>query len=287
MPELPEVETVRSDLGAVAVNRRIESASTSGKALRRPYPDRLGPRLQGRTVSSTRRWGKHLLIDLEAETDHGVPDPLATGEVVVIHLGMSGQLWWQDPAEPYLAHTHLVISFGDAELRLVDPRTFGWVGLGPRAALASALEVFGRLGPDALSRELTGQVFAQMLARTNARLKLVLMDQAFVAGIGNIYADEILHAAGLRWDRRGASLARSEVEALYSAMREVLRDACDARGSTLADAQYRDLFGRPGSYQAHHRVHARQGLPCPRCGAGIVRERIGGRSTYFCPSCQH
>jgi formamidopyrimidine-DNA glycosylase len=112
------------------------------------------------------------------------------------------------------------------------------------------------------------------------------MDQKFMAGIGNIYSDEILWGAGLRWDRMSDSLSAQEVRRLYRSMVEVLQDAVKYRGSSLADGQYVDLFGKPGEYQHHHKVYAREGETCRRCRQVIVRERVGGRSTFSCPACQ-
>jgi formamidopyrimidine-DNA glycosylase len=118
------------------------------------------------------------------------------------------------------------------------------------------------------------------------KLKALLMDQKFVAGIGNIYSDEILFGAGLRYDRMSDSLSAEEIRRLYRAMVETLQDAVKYRGSSLADEQYVDLFGKPGEYQLHHKVYAREGEACRRCRKSLVRQRIGGRSTFFCEACQ-
>ncbi len=128
--------------------------------------------------------------------------------------------------------------------------------------------------------------FGELVAGHRTRLKALLTEQTFVAGIGNIYADEILFAAGLRPDRDTESLVAQEVRRLYRAMVETLQDAIRARGSSLADEQYRDLFGRTGEYQLAHNVYAREGKACPRCRSTIARLRSGGRSTFFCPRCQ-
>ncbi len=125
-----------------------------------------------------------------------------------------------------------------------------------------------------------------MLAARHAKLKPLLMDQKFIAGIGNIYSDEILWGAGLRWDRMSDALTSEEVRRLYRSMMETLQDAVKHRGSSLADEQYVDLFGRPGEYQQFHNVYAREGLMCPRCRHEIVREKVSGRSTFSCSACQ-
>ena len=128
--------------------------------------------------------------------------------------------------------------------------------------------------------------FGAMLYQHNAKLKNLLMDQTFLAGIGNIYSDEILWEAGLRYDRASNSLSAQEVRRLYRAMIEVLQDALKYRGSSLADEQYVDIYGEPGEYQLHHKVYAREGEMCQRCRATIVREKTNGRSTFYCAACQ-
>jgi formamidopyrimidine-DNA glycosylase len=128
--------------------------------------------------------------------------------------------------------------------------------------------------------------FGQLIATRSTKLKTALMDQTFLAGIGNIYSDEILFEAGLRWDRMTDSLSPEEVRRLYRAMMEILQDAVKYRGSSLADQQYVDVFGQPGGYQLHHNVYAREGEACRRCRRPVVRQRVGGRSTFFCDTCQ-
>ena len=128
--------------------------------------------------------------------------------------------------------------------------------------------------------------FGELVAQRHAKLKTALMDQKFLAGIGNIYSDEILFNAGLRWDRMSDSLSPEEVRRLYRALIETLQDAVKYRGSSLADEQYVDLFGAKGEYQNHHKVYAREGEACKRCRHVIVREKTGGRSTFFCSACQ-
>ena len=128
--------------------------------------------------------------------------------------------------------------------------------------------------------------FGSLLAQRHAKLKPLLMDQRFLAGLGNIYSDEILWGAGLRWERMSDTLTAQEVRRLYRSMMETLQEAVKHRGSSLADEQYVDLFGKPGEFQHHHNVYAREGEACPRCRHVIVRERVSGRSTFFCAACQ-
>jgi formamidopyrimidine-DNA glycosylase len=142
------------------------------------------------------------------------------------------------------------------------------------------------LGFDPLETAVSWEEFGARISRRQVKLKGLLMDQKFLAGIGNIYSDEILFGAGLRWDRMSDSLSSQEIRRLYRAMVETLQDAVKYRGSSLADEQYVDLFGKPGEYQLHHNVYAREGMACKRCRHMVVRQRYGGRSTFFCEACQ-
>jgi formamidopyrimidine-DNA glycosylase len=169
----------------------------------------------------------------------------------------------------------------------VDPRTFGelFVSAAPVEG-QPALPELAHLGFDPLEDVMSWEKFWVLLASHKAGLKALLMDQEFVAGIGNMYADEILFAAGLRYDRLSNSLSSQEVRRLYRSMVETLSEAVKRRGSSLADEQYRDLFGEVGDYQGQHQAYDREGQACRRCRATIVRVKSGGRSTYFCDHCQ-
>ena len=244
---------------------------TGARTVRRQPPEVLIDRLGGARLGPAGRMGKFLLVPLD-----GGPDTL------VIHLRMSGQLLLTTPEWPLAKHTHAVVGLSDGrELRFVDPRTFGelFVAPSPVAALA-------HLGPDPLSPGWSAAVLGRGLAGRTARLKLLLMDQRFVAGIGNIYSDEALFEARLRFDRPAGSLTGEEVARLHWAVRKTLGDAVVHRGSSLRDAQYVDLFGAPGDYQTRHRVYGREGQPCPRCGGPVRRISLGGRSAFFCETCQ-
>ncbi len=170
-------------------------------------------------------------------------------------------------------HTHVVITFTQGgQLRFVDPRTFGEMFVTEADTVEKDVTELAHLGIDPLETALSWEYFGQMLAARHAKLKPLLMDQKFIAGIGNIYSDEILWGAGLRWDRMSDALTSEEVRRLYRSMMETLQEAVKHRGSSLADEQYVDLFGRPGEYQQFHNVYAREGLSCPRCRHTIVRE---------------
>jgi formamidopyrimidine-DNA glycosylase len=181
-----------------------------------------------------------------------------------------------------------VITFTQGgQLRFVDPKTFGelFVSAAP-AEGEPALPELAHLGFDPLEDIMSWEKFWVLLSSHESGLKSLLMDQEFVAGIGNMYADEILFAAGLRYDRQSNSLSSQEVRRLYRSMVETLAEAVKRRGSSMADEQYRDLFGEEGDYQDQHQAYDREGQACRRCRSTIVRVRSGGRSTFFCEHCQ-
>lgn len=278
MPELPEVETIRRDLEKEVVGRRVKSVEVKGKRSVRRHKTsaEFRSRLEGRKVNGVRRAGKFLLIDLEE------------GDVLVVHLGMSGQLLRAKSAkEPLERHTHVVVTLTvGGQLRFVDPRTFGELFVTKADELGAAVPELAHLGFDPLEDVMSWARFGLLLADRHSALKGLLMDQKFVAGIGNIYSDEILFAAGLRYDRLSDSLSAQEVRRLYRAMVETLGEAVKMRGSSLADEQYRDLYGEVGEYQGQHQVYDREGQPCRRCRNAVVKVKVNGRSAYLCEHCQ-
>ncbi|GMU78247.1 MAG: formamidopyrimidine-DNA glycosylase [Acidimicrobiia bacterium] len=285
MPELPEVEVVRRDLDPLLTGRTIARIDVNrDRSVRRePSAAAFAAAVTGRVVTSIGRVGKFLVVHLAPP-----------GEAVVVHLGMSGQWRVADPGTPRPAHTHVVWSLDDGrEVRFVDPRTFGQMFRSPVRPADGASGPLGvsrpealvHLGPDALT-ELTREAFAAATAGRRVVLKRRLMDQTALAGLGNIYSDEILFRAAVAGSRPAGSLDASEIEHLVVACERVLTEAIAARGSTLSDEQFVDGHGRPGRYQEQHAVHARAGLPCRRCATLVVRERYGARSGYRCPSCQ-
>jgi formamidopyrimidine-DNA glycosylase len=278
MPELPEVEVVRRDLEKEVVGKKVKSVDVDGMRSIRRYRQRklFTSALDGRKFTAVSRRGKYLILKMD------------DGNALVIHLGMSGQLLRTKSArEPVAKHTHVSITFTQGgQLRFVDPRTFGEMFVSPYDGLDQDVEELAHLGIDPLESAMSWDYFGELVAQRHAKLKPMLMDQKFLAGIGNIYSDEILHNAGLRWDRMSDSLSPEEVRRLYRALIETLQDAVKYRGSSLADEQYVDLFGNKGEYQLHHKVYAREGEPCKRCRHVVVREKTGGRSTFFCSACQ-
>lgn len=277
MPELPEVETIRRDLEKESVGRRIKSVEVFGdRAIRRHKSAKeLIDRLDGEKINSVTRKGKYLLISV------------GDIETLVIHLGMSGQLLKAAVKEPMAPHTHVVITFTQGgQLRFVDPRTFGEVFVVATDAIATEAPELLEMGFDPLEDIMSWDLFGARIIAKKAKLKTLLMDQKFIAGIGNLYSDEILWAAGLRFDRSTETLTTQEVRRLYRSIVEIIHDAVKHRGSSLADEQYRDLYGRTGNYQSEHKAYAHEGDACRRCRGVIVREKWSSRSTYFCPSCQ-
>lgn len=282
MPELPEVETVRRGIAAHVVGRTVSRVEVGReRTVRRMGREALIHGLSGTTIVSAQRRGKYLLC------------PLDSGEVLMIHLRMSGRVLIAESLAPRPPHTHVVAhlnAFGDAppiELWFVDPRTFGEVLVFDPAHAAEQVPELARLGPDPLVDEFTPEVLARQLHGKRGALKAALLDQSVVAGIGNIYADEILHRAGLRPRREPQRLSRRTIERLHGAIVEVLAAAVASGGSTLDDTQYVDVDGATGSYQHEHRVYGRAGDACLTCGrARISRTVVAGRTTCYCAVCQ-
>jgi formamidopyrimidine-DNA glycosylase len=278
MPELPEVEVVRRDLEREIVGKRVKGVEADGmRSIRRHHNRKqFANRLVGKRITGVERRGKYILVKLDG------------GEVLVIHLGMSGQLLrTKGTRDATTKHTHVVITFTQGgQLRFVDPRTFGEMFVTELDGVEKEVSELAHLGIDPLEEPMSWDSFGRLVASKHMKLKALLMDQKFVAGIGNIYSDEILFGAGLRYDRMSDSLSAEEIRRLYRAMVETLQDAVKYRGSSLADEQYVDLFGKPGEYQLHHKVYAREREACRLCRKPLVRQRIGGRSTFFCEACQ-
>lgn len=278
MPELPEVETIRRDLEKEVVGKRIKRVEVTGKrsVRRHASPAEFTSRLDGRKITGVDRKGKYLIIRLD------------DAEVLVIHLGMSGQLLRAKSArEPVERHTHVVFTFTQGgQLRYVDPRTFGELFVTTGDQVEREVPDLAHLGLDPIEDVISWSRFGELLRSRHTKLKTLLMDQRFLAGIGNLYADEILWGAGLRHDRSSETLSSQEVRRLARSMSETLQAAIKHRGSSLADEQYRDLFGEVGEFQAHHQVYGREGEACPRCRSPIVRIRTQGRSTFMCQRCQ-
>ncbi|RUN76467.1 bifunctional DNA-formamidopyrimidine glycosylase/DNA-(apurinic or apyrimidinic site) lyase [Sphingomonas sp. TF3] len=268
MPELPEVETTVRGLRPVLEGQRIALVQLRRPDLRHPFPADLGQRLTGATVTGLSRRAKYGLI----ETDRG--------DTMVFHLGMSGR-WRVDPSD-VLPHDHLILETATQRLALNDARRFGSVDLLATTALAD-FPAFKALGPEPLGPELTAAYLHAALAGRIASIKLLLLDQRIVAGLGNIYVCEALHLAGISPKRSGGELSRAKLERLVAAIRSVLLSAIEAGGSTLRD--YARPDGELGYFSKQFLVYGREGEPCA-CGGTVARYAEGGRSTFWCPKCQ-
>ena len=267
MPELPEVETTVRGLEKILLGRRITSVEARREDLRRAFPADLGQRLTGSKVNGLGRRGKYGLI----HTDRG--------DTLVFHLGMSGK-WRVDPNQPH-PHDHLLIETDKGRLlALNDPRRFGSVDLVPTKDV-QCWGPIGELGPEPTELDPAG-LHRQLRGRT-APIKSLLLDQRIVAGLGNIYACEALHRAGIDPRRAGGRISRDRLGLLVESIRAVIDEAVEAGGSTLRD--YARPDGELGYFSARFSVYDREGKPCP--GGGTVRRIVqGGRSTFYCPNCQ-
>ncbi|OHB24511.1 MAG: hypothetical protein A2542_03995 [Parcubacteria group bacterium RIFOXYD2_FULL_52_8] len=307
MPELPEVQTTVNGLNARVLGKTIASAWTDWPPLiREPSSTDFVKRLTGATVLRARRRGKNIFIDLDTE------------ETLHVHMKMTGHLlfgswvrtkestkhkaqnskefqpYWiavepgamrDDPGNRFI---RLMMTFTDStQLALCDMRRFAKVGLYPTQSLEERREI-GLLGPEPLDNAFTKETLGNILHNKTARpIKQFLMDQTKIAGIGNIYSDEMLFRAGIHPRRRPSSLNAKEVALLHTAMRDVLRAGLDFGGDS--DVDYRNIDGERGRFQSEHHAYRRTGKPCKKRGcAGIItREIIGGRSAHFCPGHQH
>jgi formamidopyrimidine-DNA glycosylase len=265
MPELPEVETTVRRLRQPLIGRTFTGTSVMWPPMVRPPGVELNDRLPGQRIQSIRRRAKYLVFELSG------------GDRLIIHLKMSGDLRVCEAADALDRHDRIVFELDDGnQLRFNDTRKFGRVYL-----LAEPGAVLGRLGPEPLSGWFGEADFLALFERRSGRIKPLLMDQTFIAGIGNIYADESLFEAGIHPLRAADTLSETEKRRLYHAIRQVLSLAIRHQGSTLRDATYRE-----GRYQDRFCVYGQHGRPCARCGSMIERVRVGQRYAHFCPACQ-
>ena len=293
MPELPEVETVRRGLEPILVGNAFASVEQRRPDLRFPLPQRFGERLTGRRIEALDRRAKYLLARLD------------DGEVLVMHLGMTGRFsidkangavaapgHFAHPKKPIPKHEHIVFHLGDGSaVRYSDVRRFGLMDLVPAAALDSHA-LFKGLGVEPLGEALNPSWLAAKLKGKATSIKAALLDQRLIAGLGNIYACEALHRARISPLKLAGTLAGKsgkptrKTEALVEGIKAVLESAIKAGGSSLRD--YRHIDGRLGRFQHRFKVYGREGKPCKRTGCGGIVCRVvqSGRSTFFCPTCQ-
>lgn len=268
MPELPEVETTVRGLKPVLKGARIERVTLRRGDLRRPFPQDLGQRLTGATVTGLGRRAKYGLI----ETDRG--------DTLVFHLGMSGR-WRIDPGE-LGKHDHFVIETGKHRLALNDARRFGSVDIVPSAELAE-WPAFAALGPEPLGPDFDAAHLVAAFKGRQAPVKALLLDQRIVAGLGNIYVCEALYLARIAPARAAGTISKARLANLVEAVRDVLTAAIRAGGSTLRD--YARPDGELGYFAKEWCVYGREGEPCA-CGGLVARRVDSGRSTFWCPRCQ-
>jgi len=273
MPELPEVETIVADLRPHLAGRTIISCDLLFPTIvRHPEPEVFIDAVAGMGIAALRRRGKYILIDLENDL------------VLVVHLGMTGQLRLVKPDAPLLSHTHAVFALDNGlQLRYRDPRRFGRLLLGTEVSLLAAKKM-PRLGPEPIDPAFAAEELYRRLRKRRTAIKAFLLDQASVAGVGNIYADESLHRARLRPDRLAGSLSRKSAQRLHESLRDSLLVAIANRGSSVDT--YRDAWGEIGGQQEKLLVYGRAGEPCFTCGRPLALIRIAGRSTVFCRRCQ-
>ncbi|MBX7268496.1 bifunctional DNA-formamidopyrimidine glycosylase/DNA-(apurinic or apyrimidinic site) lyase [Micromonospora sp. Llam7] len=276
MPELPEVETVRQGLARWVSGRRISSVEVRHpRAVRRHAPGgtHFADVLAGRTVLDVRRRGKYLWL------------PLDSGDAVVGHLGMSGQLLLQPAAAADETHLRVRFRFDDGgpELRFVDQRTFGGLSVSEGGGALPA--EIAHIARDPLDPEFSDAEFVAALRRRRTEVKRALLDQSLISGVGNIYADEALWRAGLHGIRPTDALTGPAARRLLAHVRDVLGEAITA-GGTSFDALYVNVNGESGYFDRSLNAYGREGQPCHRCGASIRREAFMNRSSYSCPRCQ-
>ena len=281
MPELPEVETVARGLRRTIVGRRILSVRL-GKTDFIDDPAALEVHLPGRQIEAVERYGKFMLLRLSPVNSAGsdVRNGEAAPGALLVHLGMTGQIAPTPAAEPCEKHTHACFLLDDdRELRYTDARRFGRLAYLSAGPLAEELRSFGA---DPL--EVSLEEFVKQARTRRARIKALLLDQSFLRGVGNIYADESLWRAKIHPARLGTALKKEQLKKLHGVLREILEKAIALRGSSISD--FLDVEGQPGEYQRHHRAYGREGQRCYRCAALIRRAIVAGRSSYFCPKCQ-
>ncbi len=270
MPELPEVETVVRNLRQPLIGRTVQHMWHDWEGtIHSPSPGDFAARIIGQTFQAVNRRAKYILCEL----DH---------DVLVVHLRMTGRLYVTGNHESHDAdrwvHFRLDLDRGK-ELRFSDVRKFGKVYLTNDMA-----SITGKLGPEPLEDDFTVAIFAEQLEGRQKNIKALLLDQSFIAGVGNIYADEALHRAGIHPQRVSNTLTDNEIVTLHQTVREALSTGIHHEGASIN--WYRKPDGTPGVSQKYFYVYGREGLPCPKCGTAIRKIRVVQRGTHFCPDCQ-
>jgi formamidopyrimidine-DNA glycosylase len=279
VPALVEIEVLKRDLEKEVVGRRIKDAEIRPGSNAMKVVPKHGRRkefqdlLEGAKIESVRRAGLKLVLELD--NDHAM----------ILDLGPGGRLVKTSASDDLEPHTHIVVPFTiGGQMRFVDPAKRGEVYVAPRAELDDLVTTEYEIDP--LDHQVAWQRFSQILIDRKQPLKELLMDEGFIAGLGDVYSDEILWEAGLRYDRHSDDLSSQDVRRLYRGLMEVLQEAVKARGLTYGEDGFTDLHGDPGEYQRELKVYGRDGAACPRCRHTIFKEKVGKQVTYFCPQCQ-
>jgi formamidopyrimidine-DNA glycosylase len=280
MPALPEIEIIRRDLEKEVVGRRIKEVEVRPGSNAMKVIKRHGRRkdfqdlLTGARIDAIERVGKRILAQLD------------NGRVLVFDLGESGQLLKTSTSDGFAPHTHIVFGFTiGGQLRVVDPKLSGEVFVVEREAL-DEIENLRSFAIDPLETPLTWHRFSSLLQERKEAMKELLLDEGFIVGLGDIYSDEVLFMAGIRYDRQSDRLSSQDVRRLYRALMETLQAAVKARGTSWGEVEFKDLHGDPGLHQLDLNVFEREGEPCRRCRHEIIGETFDRRITYLCPQCQ-
>lgn len=273
MPELPEVEVICRGIAPHVIGQKLHFFRHSGKALRHPIPVRELVALRDHTITAVSRRAKYILLTL------------ASGKVVVFHLGMTGNLGIFPTDSPRRKHDHLEWDLGNNScLRYHDPRRFGSVAVLPNLSDEAAAQIFKNCGPEPLTEAFSGKVLSVQATGKAVPVKAFIMESRNVVGVGNIYASESLFSAGIHPARAAGTLSPAEWERLATSIQETLTNAITCGGSTISD--FRNADQQSGYFQMHFNVYGKQGKPCPACNRPLEKVTIRGRSSFFCPDCQ-
>ncbi len=273
MPELPEVETIVIGLRELIIGHTINDVIIKEKnIIAFPSPKEFQKELLKKSITAIDRRGKYILIRIEGN------------KTLVIHLRMTGRLLVKPRGLSYDKHTHIIFKFDDEmDLRFHNVRKFGRMYLvdsgdyGPAGGL-------DKLGPEPLSEEFTLEVFMEIINTRKTNIKSLLLNQSFLAGLGNIYVDEALFRAFISPRRKADNLSDQEKQRLYQAIRSVLKSGVESGGTTFSD--YLNAKGEKGNFQKQLKVYQQEDKECPNCGHRIIKEKIAGRGTHYCPDCQ-
>jgi len=258
LPELPEVETLCRQLNTAISGLTVRDMVTLDTAKLADFPDRIG-----RQVKGVKRWGKHIVLNFDDDQN------------MIVHLRMTGRFLWQKNEDESPKHVRMIMAFSSGRIVFIDPRRFMTVTKGNIPHQGGIMDPLV---------DMTSQGLAEKGRNCKRPIKTFLMDQSIIAGIGNIYACEILHCAGINPSRPVNTISTEQWPEIIQITRHTLERAIACRGSSISD--WRDFYGNEGTFHHEHRVYGRKGLPCPLCQSAILRITIGGRGSYFCPQCQ-